>query len=170
MHNNYYFLRALAAELDTTLQGFTLVSCFSQNKDELIIELNNRHRSFFIKISLLPEFQCISFPDKFHRARKNSIDLFNEILMKRLMRVLVYRNERSIGVTLEDGTMPRVRIDQARCTTTLPLARPDSTRASASLANANGNTLSRTGRMLPASISVAISRSCGPFARMNKNA
>lgn len=103
MHNNYYFLRALAAELDTTLQGFTLVSCFSQNKDELIIELNNRHRSFFIKISLLPEFQCISFPNKFHRARKNSIDLFNEILMKRLMRVLVYRNERSIGVTLEDG-------------------------------------------------------------------
>jgi len=103
MHNNYYFLRALSVALEQALSGFTLVSCFSQNKDELVIEFNNTTRSFFLKATLLPDFQCLSFPEVFHRARKNSIDLFSEITMKKVIGVRQFLNERSFALMLEEN-------------------------------------------------------------------
>lgn len=103
MHNNYYSLRQLRAQLQQELVGFTLVSCFSQNKDELIIEFNDARQSFFIKASLLPQFCCLSFPKDFNRARKNSIDLFNEILMKKVLSVRQFENERSFSIELEES-------------------------------------------------------------------
>jgi predicted ribosome quality control (RQC) complex YloA/Tae2 family protein len=103
VHNNYYFLAQLSVRLKQTLKGFRVVSCFSQNKDELIIEFNNSSTSFFIKASLLANFCCLSFPKNFSRARKNSIDLFNDVLMKKVLDVRQFENERSFSVQLEDS-------------------------------------------------------------------
>ena len=102
MHNNFYFLNTLTSALDKALNGFTLVSCFSQSKDELIIEFNNGKTSFFIKAALLPEFQCLSFPEIFHRAKKNSIDLFPQIVMQQVRSVRQFSNERSFAILLGD--------------------------------------------------------------------
>jgi predicted ribosome quality control (RQC) complex YloA/Tae2 family protein len=102
MHNNFYFLRQLSKELSEKLIGFTVVSCFSQNKEELIIELNNSHESFFIKASLQPSFCCLSFPSGFSRAKKNSIDLFNGIELKKVVAIRQFQNERSFAIELED--------------------------------------------------------------------
>lgn len=101
MHNNYYFLRQLSSQLNQHVVGLPVVSCFSQNKDELIIELNNSHQSFFIKASLLPQFCCLSFPEGFNRARKNSVDLFSEIILKKIIAIRQYENERSFLFELE---------------------------------------------------------------------
>jgi predicted ribosome quality control (RQC) complex YloA/Tae2 family protein len=103
VHNNYYFLRQLSTQLRHELAGFTLVSCFSQNKDELIIEFNNASRSYLMKASLLPQFCCLSFPEDFNRARRNSIDLFNEILMRKVIGVRQFDNERSFSIELEES-------------------------------------------------------------------
>jgi len=103
VHTNYYFLRQLSAQLSEKILGFTLVSCFSQNKEELIIEFNNGNSSIFIKASLLAKFCCLSFPDSFNRARKNSVDLFNEVLMKKVIGIRQFKNERSFGLELEDS-------------------------------------------------------------------
>ncbi len=103
MHNNYYFLKQLSARLALNLDGFSLVSCFSQHKDELVLEFNNTLRSFFIKASLSPEFSCLSFPDSFNRARKNSVDLFNDLLLKKVAGVYQFENERSFSILLEMG-------------------------------------------------------------------
>jgi predicted ribosome quality control (RQC) complex YloA/Tae2 family protein len=105
VHNNYYFLRSLANSLEVRLKGFTLVSCFSQDKDELVMEFNDARESFFIKASLGPDLQCLSFPSTFHRARKNSIDLFPEILMKTVVGLRPFANERSLGLQLSEGWM-----------------------------------------------------------------
>jgi predicted ribosome quality control (RQC) complex YloA/Tae2 family protein len=102
LHNNFYFLRQLSAELNKKITGFTVVSCFSQNKEELIIELNNSKESFFIKASLQPSFCCLSFPSGFSRAKKNSIDLFNDILIKKVIGIRQFENERSFALELED--------------------------------------------------------------------
>ena len=103
MHNNYFFLVQLSKQLKQALKGYTLVSCFSQNKDELIIEFNNSKTSFFIRASLQASFCCLSFPKNFSRARKNSIDLFNDVLMKKIVEVRQYENERSFSIQLEDS-------------------------------------------------------------------
>ncbi len=103
MHNSYFFLRHLTQELKEKLNDFTIVSCFSQNKDELIIELNNRSKSFFIKAHLQPDFCCLSFPSSFNRARKNSIDLFQDVILKKVEGVRQFENERSFALELSGG-------------------------------------------------------------------
>jgi len=103
VHLNYYFLRQLSAALHERICGFTIVSCFSQSKDELILELNDTHQSFFIRANLSASFSVLSFPEKFQRAKKNSIDLFEEIILKKVINVKSFLNERSLGVELESG-------------------------------------------------------------------
>jgi predicted ribosome quality control (RQC) complex YloA/Tae2 family protein len=103
VHNNYYFLVQLSAQLKVKLEGFTLVSCFSQSKDELMMEFHNRSQSFFIKASLQAQFCCLSFPTTFNRARKNTVDLFNEVLMKQVLDVKSFENERSFSIQLQDS-------------------------------------------------------------------
>lgn len=101
MHNNYYFLRQLTIALDNRLKGYSVVSCFSQYKEELLIELNNEKDSFFIKAHLDPTFSCLSFPAQYHRARKNTVDLFGEIILKKFVRAQSFDNERSFVLHFE---------------------------------------------------------------------
>jgi predicted ribosome quality control (RQC) complex YloA/Tae2 family protein len=102
MHNHHLFLQQLSQRLDQTLQGYSLVSCFSQNKEELIMEFNNSSGSFFIKSYLHPDFCCLSFPSKFQRARKNSVDLFSPLILKKVIRVQAFENERCFSVEFPD--------------------------------------------------------------------
>ena len=103
MHNNYYFLKKLTPAIGEKINGLRLQSCFSQNKDELIISFGHDHDEFYIKAHLSPSFCCLSFPENFHRARKNSVDLFEEMLHKRVISTYQFLNERCFSVRLEDG-------------------------------------------------------------------
>lgn len=106
MHNNYYFLRKLSAELETIIAGSVISECFSQNKDELIIRFEIKEKSFFIKASLQSEFCCLFFQDDFTRARKNSVDLFDRIIGLKVEGITQYQNERSFSINLsEDHTL-----------------------------------------------------------------
>ncbi|MFM7858281.1 MAG: NFACT family protein, partial [Flammeovirgaceae bacterium] len=69
----------------------------------MVLEFNNSNSSFFIKASLLPGFCCLSFPHVFHRAKKNSVDLFSEALMKKVISVTPFENERSFLIKLDSG-------------------------------------------------------------------
>lgn len=68
-----------------------------------MLEFNNSYQSYFIKASLQADFCCLSFPDQFNRARKNSIDLFAEIILKQVLRIYYVDNERCIAIQLEDN-------------------------------------------------------------------
>lgn len=103
MHNNYYFLRKLTKNLEAILKGAVISECFSQNKEELILRLEITQRSFFIRASLVPEFTCLSFPENFNRARRNSVDLFSEIIGLRVSSIRQYRNERSFALELSEN-------------------------------------------------------------------
>lgn len=102
MHNNYYFLRKLTAQLEPILTGSVISECFSQSKDELIIRFETHTKPFCIKASLLPGFCCLSFPEDFNRARKNSVDLFRELIGLRVTGVRQFINERSFSIQFTD--------------------------------------------------------------------
>ena len=103
MHNNFHFLKKLSAELNHKLFGFKIGSCFSQEKDELIIGLENKEEEFFIKCVATPSFSCLYFPIEYARARKNSVNLWSEIINKEIIKIGVFENERAIFITLEDN-------------------------------------------------------------------
>ncbi|MGE0771738.1 MAG: NFACT RNA binding domain-containing protein [Cyclobacteriaceae bacterium] len=101
MHNSYYLLRQLCPLLNEELAGSKVVSCFSQHKDELMIEFGKDGRSFFIRAHLLPGFSCLSFPKTFHRARRNTIELFQETNLQDFTGSSCFENERAMAIQLQ---------------------------------------------------------------------
>ena len=103
MHNNYYFLRQLTPRLSDCLVGGQLIEAFSQNRDELILGFASAgpdHKPFYLKAYLDARFCCLQFPDDFHRAKKNSVDLFTDLRGATLRRVHQFENERSFSLQL----------------------------------------------------------------------
>ena len=111
MHQNYYFLKQLAPQLHHELSGKLLIETFSQEKDELILvfaesELNGELQNpFFIKATLRSNFSCLSFPDKFDRARRNSVNLFTAFYGQKVNGVRVFLNERAIEIKFRNQTL-----------------------------------------------------------------
>ena len=103
MHNSFFLFRNLAPELERRLRGFTWVSCFSQERDEAVLEFNDGKESFFIRVLFSPSLSVMTFPASFRRARKNAADLFSEALMQRVTAVLCFPNERSLLMNLTGG-------------------------------------------------------------------
>ncbi|MGD9327634.1 MAG: NFACT RNA binding domain-containing protein [Cyclobacteriaceae bacterium] len=101
MHNNYFFLRKLAESLENRFIGFSSEACFSQNKDELILAFVKGPAEFWIRADLKNQFSCLSFPDDFRRARKNSIDIFPEIIGKSVTGIQTYTHERAFSIILD---------------------------------------------------------------------
>ncbi len=103
MHNNYYTLRQLTQELEPLLNKSVVSECYSQNKEELIIRFEIKNQSFYIKANLQPSFSCLSFPEVFHRAKKNSIDLFPDCIGLSVESIRQFNNERSFAIMLSQN-------------------------------------------------------------------
>ncbi|WP_025761970.1 NFACT RNA binding domain-containing protein [Dyadobacter tibetensis] len=111
MHQNYYFLKKLAPRLHQHLAGYYFIEAFSQEKNELLIVFDSLppgeslSAPFFIKLTLRPDFSCLSFPEKFDRARRNSVNLFTEFEGQKLQKARVCLNERAIRLDFESGVV-----------------------------------------------------------------
>lgn len=103
MHQNYHFLRHLTEQLRTQLVGMELVSCFSQNKDELVLGFAEGERELYIRAMLTAHFSSLSFPTEFKRARANTINLFTELQGRVVQDVVQHLNERSFYLKLSQG-------------------------------------------------------------------
>lgn len=101
MHHNYHFLQKISTDLLPLLKGKTLLTCFSQNKDEVIFGFSNaQHQETYIRATLTLEFSCLNITEEFHRAKRNSINLFSQILDQKVIDVIQSENERSFQVKL----------------------------------------------------------------------
>jgi predicted ribosome quality control (RQC) complex YloA/Tae2 family protein len=103
MHLNYHFFKFLCPSLDEALQGYTLVSCFTQNKDELILEFQKEDTYKYIRAHLSPSNTALSFPDKFSRSKKNNVSLFEELEGKGVEKIEVFENERAFTLDFQSG-------------------------------------------------------------------
>ncbi|WP_210116063.1 NFACT RNA binding domain-containing protein [Hymenobacter wooponensis] len=103
MHTNYYFLRQLAPALTQQLVGYSVVTCFSQEKDELVVGLTNGIQEFWLKAQLAAAGPMLALPESFHRARQNSVDLLPELLGQVVMEVAAWPNDRVLQLTFTNG-------------------------------------------------------------------
>ncbi|KPM49361.1 hypothetical protein AFM12_01695 [Jiulongibacter sediminis] len=102
MHCNYHFFKMLEKPLSDKLKGKTLLACFSQEKDELILGFGNQEGDFYIKCSVKSTFGGLYFSETFHRAKQNSVDLFEELIDLNVSKIFVFKNERAIAIELEN--------------------------------------------------------------------
>lgn len=103
MFHNYFFLKKLATDLHHAMTGVKLVECFSQNKDELILGFASAKKSIFIRANLNPQISLLHISDDFKRARKNSVDLFDQVIGQEVSAVRVFDFERSITIQFQSG-------------------------------------------------------------------
>lgn len=103
MHNNYYFLRQLAPALTRQLAGYKVVTCFSQEKDELVIGLTNGTAEFWLRAQLSAAFTVLALPETFHRARANSVDLLPDLLGQEVAEVSALPNDRVLQLRFQSG-------------------------------------------------------------------
>lgn len=99
MHLNYHFLKFLVPSLTEKFQGQAILACFSQSKDELVLETEVG----FIRAHLLPPQVYLAFPDTFHRAKRNSIDLFESVLGEVIADFQMVNFERAFWMRFRSG-------------------------------------------------------------------
>lgn len=104
MFHSFYFIRKLSSALEQKLSGWEFVVCFSQNKDELVLGLTDGQEEFYMKCNFDPQVSLIDFPTDFKRARKNSVDLFPEIIGTKIKAVYQVEWDRSFYFELSDGS------------------------------------------------------------------
>lgn len=124
MHLTYHFLRFLAPALSDTLEGNTIVACFSQSKDELILETEGAQGTQFIRAHLLPPQIFLSFPNQFHRAKRNSVNLFESLIGDQFQSCRVFSNERALKFELASGKILVLKLhgNRSNCLLYLPEA------------------------------------------------
>jgi predicted ribosome quality control (RQC) complex YloA/Tae2 family protein len=103
MHTNYYFLRQLAPALTERLRGYRVASCFSQEKDELVIGLlGDKSQEFWLKAQLGAAFPALALPETFQRARQNSVDLLPELLGLTVAEATAWPHDRVLQISFAE--------------------------------------------------------------------
>ena len=103
MNNNYFILQLLVQRLQSVLIGMKLITAFSQNKEELILEFANSEDQFTIRANLLGDLTGLSFPSDFARKGRNSLDLFEGFLELAILKIEMVPFDRSFIIDFEEG-------------------------------------------------------------------
>ena len=85
MVSNYYTLRLIATDLNTSLRGSEIGEVFCQSKNELLISLKTEFGEQCLTVSCEPSMNYLFFRSQVNRAKKNSIDVFR-LLWGRIIR------------------------------------------------------------------------------------
>ena len=101
MYKNYFFLNRFIVEINAILNNSILLSAFSQEKDKLILEIKNGGGIIFLEISVNPGFPYINFRDSYYRAKKNTVDFFEEFLPSKLLYMEIAAEDRTLKMQLE---------------------------------------------------------------------
>ena len=100
MHFHYYALKALARRINTHWSGAELWECFSQNKQELVLETSKG----FLRIGCQTPLTYVATSQEFTKARKNVVDLFPELIGLKLESTEVPDYERVLVLSFSQNT------------------------------------------------------------------
>ncbi|UCS95613.1 DUF814 domain-containing protein [Echinicola marina] len=114
MHLNYHFLKFLCPTLEQKLKGLDLLECFSQNKDEMVLGFAENDHSLYIRANLSPSVTCLSFPEDYKRSRKNSVDLFPDIIGEKVTKVQPLPHERAMLIHFDSDKVLLFKLHGSR--------------------------------------------------------
>ncbi len=103
MFSNWLTWRSVAAVLDEQLRGARIAAVFTQQKSELVLELDTTAQEMHLQLSAQQNFAWLLPKPEFARARKNSLDLFPDAIGEVIHAVQIAANDRIIRLRLESG-------------------------------------------------------------------
>ena len=102
MFKSYYYLNRLSLELNNLLPGKKIINIFSQEKDRLIIHLNDGEE-LFLEISVNHSEPFLNIKERFSRSKKNTIDFYNELINSTIVKVEIANDDRIIRIVTCNG-------------------------------------------------------------------
>jgi predicted ribosome quality control (RQC) complex YloA/Tae2 family protein len=103
MHFNFHFLKYFCPALESKIKGWSVIECFSQNKDELVIGLAHGENECCLRANFLPVISCLAVADAFKRSKKNTISLFPELIGQRVEGIHLVNFERAFWIQFVSG-------------------------------------------------------------------
>lgn len=103
MIRHYLTFAHQAAVLDESLVGWTLAECWSQEKNRLALHFVRGRESLFVDVSVDLRLGYALITRDLHRARKNTLDFFHDLLGAQVSGTSVDDGERVIRVHFENG-------------------------------------------------------------------
>lgn len=103
MYHTWFFQKRLASALNAELAGMYLLECFSQQKDELILSFGNQDREMHLKADFGNQAGILSVQNQFARAKRNSVNLFSEVMDAQVVGCTDFKHERSFRIDFTTG-------------------------------------------------------------------
>ncbi len=104
MFRSYYYLNRYSLELRQQLINKYILAVFSQDKEKLIIKLNNES-DLYLEMSVNPSEPFINLRDRFSRAKKNTMDFFPQLIGAVVTDVLIASDDRIILISTSKGKL-----------------------------------------------------------------
>lgn len=102
MFNTLPYLIRLLGELDNLLFNSTITDVFTQEKNELYLEVSGKE-SFFLVFSVEPGYQTIRTLFNLKRSKKNSLSLFPELIGKSIIKIEFSNKDRVFRLITENS-------------------------------------------------------------------
>jgi predicted ribosome quality control (RQC) complex YloA/Tae2 family protein len=93
----------VAEELDSRLRGACIAAVYTQQKNEIVIEVDGGEGPRHLVFSTLPRLASIQLKDDFARARKNSLDLMPDLIGDTITGTAIAGDDRIIRFSLASG-------------------------------------------------------------------
>jgi predicted ribosome quality control (RQC) complex YloA/Tae2 family protein len=105
MFKNYFILNRLSLELNRELKDYKIFSAFSQQKDTLTLQFIKGIDEKYLEISVNPGSPFICLRERFHRAKKNTIDFFQNYFPSKMISINIAEDDRVIRIKLDSCSM-----------------------------------------------------------------
>jgi predicted ribosome quality control (RQC) complex YloA/Tae2 family protein len=103
LFSNWLTYRAAAAALDERLRDAVIEEAFTQQKNELVVVARRDDEEVVLQFSAEPQFAWMLIKPDFARARRNSLDLFPDLIGDRIASVRIATDDRIVRVALHSG-------------------------------------------------------------------
>ena len=103
---NYFTIVHVAHHLDKLLCGWTATEAFTQHKGELVVrwnDLDSPAAETFLVAGCAPSQNVLFARKEFHRAKRNTLDVFPLLIGKQLARIRIHPADREVQCEFSDG-------------------------------------------------------------------
>ena len=98
MIQNYFFLNRFIVDANRLLTGAVIKEVFSQESSKLVFELEKNDTQYFLEICVIHGQSFINIRDKYKRAKKNTINFFDDAIDNKITNLKIAEDDRIIKI------------------------------------------------------------------------
>ncbi len=98
MLQNYFFLNRFLFEVKPLLEDSKIEEIFSQEKSKLVIVVSKNSEEYYLELCVIPGNSYLNIRRNYSRARKNTVNFFNEVIKDKIRSLEIAKDDRIIKI------------------------------------------------------------------------